>query len=65
MFIIEEGECVVNIAGEGDVARLGRGKYFGEASLLSDVPRNATISAASDLKAFKVAICIEIDEFLY
>jgi CRP-like cAMP-binding protein len=54
MFIIEEGECVVNIEGKGDVARLGRGKYFGEASLLSDVPRNATISAAGEVKTFKL-----------
>jgi CRP-like cAMP-binding protein len=54
MYMIEEGECVVNIKGKGDVARLGRGKYFGEASLLSDVPRNATISAAGEVKAFKL-----------
>lgn len=54
MYIIEEGECTVNIKGKGDVARLSRGKYFGEASLLDNVPRNATISAAGDVKVYKL-----------
>lgn len=54
MFIVDEGECVVSIKDKGEVARFGRGKYFGEQSLLSDAPRNATIQAAGDCKCFQL-----------
>lgn len=49
-FIIESGEADVVRDGEGAIARLGKGDYFGESALINDAPRNATIQAASRLK---------------
>lgn len=49
-FIIEAGEADVIKDGEGIVARLGKGDYFGESALINDAPRNATIQAATRLK---------------
>lgn len=55
MFIMEEGECIVSVSGQaGEVARLVRGKIFGEQALLHDDVRSATISAAGDVKCFKL-----------
>jgi CRP-like cAMP-binding protein len=49
MFVIQEGEVVVtkNVGGqEVEFARLSRGSFFGEMSLLESMPRNATVRAA-------------------
>jgi pyruvate,water dikinase len=50
-FVIDSGEAVVTVHGE-EVARLGRGDYFGEVALIDEGARTATITAASDLVCF-------------
>jgi small-conductance mechanosensitive channel/CRP-like cAMP-binding protein len=50
-YLVARGECAVRIkveAGEKEVARLGRGKFFGEMSLLTGDPRTATVVATTD-----------------
>ena len=50
-FVIDSGEAVVTVHGQ-EVARLGRGDYFGEVALIDEGARTATITAASDLVCF-------------
>lgn len=51
LFVIARG--TVRIVREGrEVARLGPGEVFGEAALLSGLPRNATVVAEDDLEAY-------------
>ncbi len=52
--MIDEGE--VEIAG----GRFGRGEGFGEIALLRDVPRTATVTAATDVTLH----ALERDEFI-
>lgn len=49
-FMIEAGEAEVVKDGEGVIARLTKGDYFGESALINDAPRNATVQAATRLK---------------
>jgi CRP/FNR family cyclic AMP-dependent transcriptional regulator len=49
MFIIRDGQATVRRNGR-KVATLGPGDYFGELSLLSRLPRNATITADTDMR---------------
>merc|ERR1712087_800007 len=52
-FVIREGEASVHVDGN-KVTTLKKGDYFGEASLLRDEVRNATIQAETVLEAFKI-----------
>jgi len=50
-YFIREGE--VEVIGEEDgkvLARLGPGKYFGEMSLISNAPRNATVRTSAPVE---------------
>jgi CRP-like cAMP-binding protein len=51
MYVIQRGAAAVSktIAGrEVEIARLERGEFFGEMSLLESLPRNATIRAVGE-----------------
>ena len=55
-YLMVSGEVSVRAGpGESEVARLKRGQYFGEMSLLTGEPRAATVLAASD------AVLLELD----
>ena len=58
-YVLTEGQALVTRDGE-TIAERGPGDYFGEVALLLDQPRNATVTAVSDLRVF----VLERDEFL-
>jgi len=47
-FVIESGDAVVTVHGR-EVARLGRGDYFGEVALIDEGARTATVTAATEV----------------
>ena len=51
LFLISEGEVEVDRAGR-EVARLGPGDFFGELSLMSGDPRNATVVAKKPVDTY-------------
>jgi CRP-like cAMP-binding protein len=53
-FVILEGEVGVRVDGK-DVARLGKGDFFGEISLLLGEPPVADVTAESPVKALQLA----------
>lgn len=55
MFIIAAGDVSVVVEpGREEVARLNRGGYFGEMSLLTGEPRSATVLAAGDVSVIEL-----------
>ena len=50
-FLISDGEVDV-VRADHEVARLGRGDFFGEVALISGEPRNATVLATEPSDAF-------------
>ncbi|MCC6783030.1 MAG: mechanosensitive ion channel [Planctomycetes bacterium] len=57
-FLIQEGTAVVSLrddqGGEREVARLGRGEFFGEMAVLTGEPRTASVTAVDDLSVLVV-----------
>ncbi|MDB6173764.1 MAG: dehydrogenase-like protein [Chthoniobacteraceae bacterium] len=54
IYFIVQGEAVV-LRGDEEVATVGKGAVFGEAALISNQPRNASIRAATALDAVAVS----------
>eukprot|EP00697_Spironema_sp_BW2_P017847 gnl/Spiro4/9665_TR5131_c0_g1_i1.p1 gnl/Spiro4/9665_TR5131_c0_g1~~gnl/Spiro4/9665_TR5131_c0_g1_i1.p1 ORF type:complete len:389 (-),score=62.46 gnl/Spiro4/9665_TR5131_c0_g1_i1:59-1114(-) len=56
-YMIEEGEVACTKAGQApeEAKRLGSGDYFGEIALLTDSPRQATVTALTEVR------CVTID----
>jgi putative ABC transport system ATP-binding protein len=51
LFFISEGEVEV-LRADNEVARLGPAEFFGELSLISGEPRNATVIATTPLETY-------------
>jgi len=62
VFVILEGEVIVVLYGE-EIARLGRGEFFGEISALSGEAPNADVVAATFLRCLAVP-APELERFL-
>ena len=58
-YVISDGDATVSVDGV-QRARLGPGDSFGEIALLRDVPRTATVTAASELSL----LALERDDFI-
>lgn len=54
-FLVAEGEGVVSVGGK-EVAKVGRGSYFGEVALISDRVRTATVVATTDLRCLVMTL---------
>ncbi len=59
LYIIAEGDVSVRVrcddGQEREVGRLGAGSFFGEAALLTDVPRTATVEAVGEVACFRLS----------
>jgi CRP-like cAMP-binding protein len=58
-YLVRSGELEVTVEGK-PVRTLTQGDHFGEIALLRDVPRTATVTAASDVELYS----LERDEFI-
>lgn len=50
-FVISSGKAKVSRNGR-KIAELGSGKFFGELALLENAPRNATVTAETDMQVY-------------
>jgi CRP/FNR family cyclic AMP-dependent transcriptional regulator len=67
MFIILEGEVQISLSDKMDkivVAELKKGDFFGEISLFTDAPRNATATAISNVKLAFIDNADQLREYL-
>ena len=62
LYIILDGEAVVNL-GEKELARLGRGEFFGDVSALTGEPPTTDVVAAQPLRCIVVPRA-EVERFL-
>jgi CRP-like cAMP-binding protein len=53
MYVISEGEVVVH-SGDRELARLGPGAFFGEIALVTELPRSATVRAATRVEVLAI-----------
>jgi MFS family permease len=58
-YVVDSGEVEIVVDGD-ETRREGPGSYFGEVALLRDVPRTATVRAATDVGLF----ALDRDDFL-
>jgi CRP-like cAMP-binding protein len=57
MYVVTRGEAVVLLEpGNREVARIGPGGFFGETSLLTGDPRNATVKTTVDSELLEIAV---------
>jgi CRP/FNR family cyclic AMP-dependent transcriptional regulator len=54
-YVIGEGTVTYSVNGE-DVGSAGPGDYFGEIALVSDSPRSATVTAATDVTVYAMTL---------
>jgi small-conductance mechanosensitive channel len=55
MYIVCRGQVVVTIGKGHEVARIGKGGYFGEMSLVTGEPRSATVVASGDCSVLEIS----------
>ena len=48
MYVIRSGGAIVSRQGVGEVARLAKGDFFGEMSVLESLPRDASVTAVGE-----------------
>ena len=56
-FVVDSGEASVEVHGN-EVGRLGPGDAFGEIALIDRRPRTATVTAATDVKAYGLPVFV-------
>ena len=56
-FVVESGELSIEVRGE-PVATVGPGAGFGEIALIDRRPRTATVTAATDVKAYGLPVFV-------
>jgi small-conductance mechanosensitive channel/CRP-like cAMP-binding protein len=54
MFVVATGEVVVVLESGQEIARIGSGGFFGEMSLLTGAPRNATVRTRADSELLEI-----------
>ncbi len=57
LYVLEDGRCRVHVGVDGrrrNVAFLRRGEFFGEKSLWSEMPREATVEAVTDARLLRL-----------
>ena len=55
VFVVVDGTLAVSRGGEGTLAEVGPGQVVGEIALLSNQPRSATVTAATPVRALRIA----------